>query len=159
MAPEPGLVLDRQDKAILRVLQRHNKTPQRAIGEEVNLSAVAVQRRIAAMEAKGVIARNVAIIDPNAVAATITAIVEVQLFDERAKTVDLAKAIFRDVLEVQQCYYVTGGVSFMLIIVAPDMRGYESLARRLFAENELVKSYRTLVALDRVKVGAAVVIS
>jgi len=78
--------------------------------------------------------------------------------DERASTVDKAKAIFRDAPEVQQCYYVTGGVSFVLIIVAPDMRSYEGMTRRLFAENDLVKSYRTLVALNRVKTDTAIVI-
>lgn len=161
MSQEPStsdVVLDRQDRAILRIVQRNNKTPQRAIAEEVNLSTAAVQRRIAAMEAAGVIARNVAIVNPDAVSATITAIVEVTLMDERAPTVDKAKAHFRDAPEVQQCYYVTGGVSFVLIIVAPDMRGYERLTRLLFAENELVKSYRTLVALNRVKADTAIVI-
>lgn len=157
-APNPGFVLDRHDRAILRVVQRDNKTPQRTIAEEVNLSAAAVQRRIAAMESAGVIARNVAVVDPNAVAATITAIVEVHLQDERAPTVDSAKALFRETPEVQQCFYVTGGVSFVLIIVAPDMRSYEGLTRRLFAENELIERFRTLVALDRVKTGTAIVI-
>jgi DNA-binding Lrp family transcriptional regulator len=151
-------VLDRQDRAILQILQRDNKTPQRTIAEKVNLSAAAVQRRIAAMEAAGVITRNVAIVDADAVSATITAIVEVHLNDERASTVDRAKALFRDSPDVQQCFYVTGGISFVLIIVAPDMRAYEGLTRRLFAENELVKSYRTLVALDRVKTDTAIVI-
>lgn len=150
--------LDRQDRAILRILQQDNKTPQRVIAEAVNLSPAAVQRRIAAMEAAGVIVRNVAIADPEALAITITAIVEVQLIDERAPTVDQAKAIFKSTPEVQQCFYVTGGISFVLIIVSPSMRTYEGLTRRLFAENELVKSYRTLVALDRVKSDTAIVI-
>ncbi len=150
--------LDRQDREILRILQRDNKTPQRVIAEEVHLSAAAVQRRIAAMEAAGVIMKNVAIVDPEAVSATITSIVEVQLVDERASTVDRAKALFRDTPEVQQCFYVTGGVSCVLIIVAPNMRSYEGLTRRLFAQNEAVKSFRSLVALDRVKTDTSIVI-
>ncbi|MGC4030053.1 MAG: Lrp/AsnC family transcriptional regulator [Steroidobacteraceae bacterium] len=154
----PGTALDRQDRAILRIVQRDNKRPQRVIAEEVSLSAAAVQRRIAAMEQAGVIAANVAIVDPEAVSATITAIVEVRLKDERAATVDRAKALFRETPEVQQCYYVTGGVSFVLIIVTPDMRSYEGLTRRLFAENQLVENFRTLVALDRVKSGTAIVV-
>ena len=112
--PAPDAALDRLDRAILRILQRDNKTPQRVIADQVNLSAAAVQRRIAAMEAAGIIAAQVAIVDPAAVAATITAIVEVHLIDERAASVDRAKALFRDTPEVQQCYYVTGGVSFVI---------------------------------------------
>lgn len=154
----PRRALDSFDRAILRIVQRDSKLPQRAIAEMVNLSAAAVQRRIAAMEAAGIIARNVAIVDPDAVAMTITAIVEITLKDERAATVDAVKALFRATPEVQQCYYVTGGISFFLIIVAPDMRAYERLTRRLFAENDAVASYRTLVALNRVKTDTAIVI-
>jgi DNA-binding Lrp family transcriptional regulator len=117
------------------------------------LSAAAVQRRIAAMEEVGVIAAHVAQIDPDALALPITAIVEVHLRDERAATVDAAKALFRAAPEVQQCYYVTGGISFVLIIISQDMRAYEALTRRLFSESDLVERFRTLVALDRVKAG------
>ncbi len=48
------------------------------------------------MEDAGIIARNVAVVDPNALGMAITAIVEVHLRDERAATVDAAKALFRD---------------------------------------------------------------
>jgi len=71
--------LDAFDRAILRIVQRDNKTPQRTIAEAVNLSAAAVQRRIAAMEDAGVIVRNVAIVDTAAVGMAITSIVEVHL--------------------------------------------------------------------------------
>ena len=153
-------MLDGFDRAILRILQRDNKTPQRTIAEAVNLSAAAVQRRIVAMEQQGVIAQNVAIVDPEAsvLSLSITAIVELHLRDERAMTVDAAKVILRETPEVQQCYYVTGGTSFIVIIVAPDMRAYEALTRKLFATNELVDRYRTLIALDRVKTGSEIVI-
>lgn len=150
--------LDRFDRAILRILQRDNKTPQRRIGEAVNLSAAAVQRRIAAMEEAGVIARNVAIVDTQAVAMTITSIVEVQMINEHQQTAAAARALFQATPEVQQCYYVTGGISFVLVIVAPDMPAYEALTRRLFNENEAVASFRSLIALDRVKTGSEIVI-
>ncbi|MDF7776153.1 Lrp/AsnC family transcriptional regulator [Sphingomonas sp. AOB5] len=150
--------LDGFDRAILPIVQRDNKTPQRSIGEAVNLSAAAVQRRIAAMEADGVIERNVAIVDARAVAMTITAIVEVTLIDERLPTVDSAKSLFHAAPEVQQCYYVTGGISFVLVIVAPDMVEYEAITRRLFQQNDCVASFRSLIALDRLKTGAEIVI-
>jgi DNA-binding Lrp family transcriptional regulator len=151
--------LDAFDRAILRIVQQDNKTPQRAIAEAVNLSPAAVQRRIAAMETAGVIARNVAVVEPDALSLAITALVEVELRDERAGTVDAAKALFRGTPEVQQCYYVTGGVSFVLVIISRDMRSYEALTRSLFAENDLVARYRTLIALDRVKADTALVVS
>lgn len=150
--------MDSFDRAILRILQRDNKTPQRRIGEAVNLSAAAVQRRIAAMEDAGIIARNAAIVDTQAAGMTITSIVEVQMINEHQQTAAAARALFRATPEVQQCYYVTGGISFVLVIVAPDMPAYEALTRRLFNENEAVASFRSLIALDRVKTGSEIVI-
>ncbi|MFV3130250.1 Lrp/AsnC family transcriptional regulator [Niveispirillum sp. KHB5.9] len=154
----PLRILDGFDRAILRIIQRDNKTPQREIAEAVNLSAAAVQRRVAGMEKAGIIRQNAAIVDTSAVHMAITAIVEVQLTDERAATVDKAKALFREAPEVQQCYYVTGGISFVLVILSPDMASYEAITRRLFAENDAVVSFRSLIALDRVKEGAEVMI-
>lgn len=157
-ADNPARKIDRFDRAILRILQKDNKTPQRKIAETVNLSAAAVQRRIAAMEDAGVILRNVALVDPYAIPLTITSIVEVRLHDERSATVDAAKALFRETPEVQQCYYVTGGISFVLVIVTSDVRAYEALTRRLFAENDFIESYRSLIALDRVKADTSIII-
>lgn len=156
--PAPPRRLDAFDRAILRLVQRDNRMPQRAIATAVNLSAAAVQRRIAALEAAGVIARNAAILEPAALGLTITAMVEVQLRDEREETVAAAKALFRDAPEVQQCYYVTGGISFVLVIVAADMPAYEAITQRLFARSGVVASFRSLLALDRVKFGAEVVV-
>lgn len=150
--------LDSFDRQILRILQRDNKTPQRTIGEAVNLSAAAVQRRIAAMEQAGVIRANVALVDPDALGLSITAVVEVFLRDERTASIDRAKALFRETPEVQQCYYTTGGTSFVLVIVTADMRSYEVLTRQLFSDHDWVASFRTLVALDRVKSDTAVTV-
>jgi DNA-binding Lrp family transcriptional regulator len=150
--------LDAFDRAILRLVQTDNRMPQRAIAAAVNLSTAAVQRRIAAMEKAGVIARNAAIVDPDAVGLGITAIIEVHLTDERSATVDRAKALFRADPQVQQCYYVTGGTSFVLMIISPDMRSYEATTRRLFSDNDCVASFRSLLALDRVKAGMELVI-
>lgn len=150
--------LDKFDRAILRILQKDNRTPQRSIAEAVNLSAAAVQRRIAAMEDSGIIQKNVAILDTRALQMAITSIVEVELIDERRETVDKAKALFSAAPEVQQCYYVTGGISFMLVIVAPDMIFYEATTRRLFADNDAVRSFRSLIALDRVKTGTEIIV-
>ncbi|MEE4453188.1 Lrp/AsnC family transcriptional regulator [Novosphingobium resinovorum] len=156
--PRKSAPIDDFDRAILRILQRDARTPQRTIGEAVNLSAAAVQRRIAAMEQAGVIAGNVALVDPAALGLTVTAVVEVFLRDERTASIDRAKALFRETAEVQQCYYTTGGTSFVLVIVTGDMRSYEELTRRLFSDHEWVASFRTLVALDRVKSGMEVVV-
>jgi DNA-binding Lrp family transcriptional regulator len=148
--------LDRFDLAILDILQRDNTTPQRKIGEAVNLSAPAVQRRIKRLQETGVIQANVAVIAPDAVGQAITIFVEVEMESERADLIDAAKRQFVAAPEVQQCYYVTGETDFMLVIVVPTMGAYEALTRRLFFGNNNVKRFRTFVAMDRVKVSLGV---
>jgi DNA-binding Lrp family transcriptional regulator len=148
--------LDDFDRKILAILQRDNMTPQRTIGEAVNLSAPAVQRRIKRMTEAGVIGANVAVVDPELVGQAITIFVEVEVFSETADQIEAAKRQFAATPEIQQCYYVTGEADFILVIVVPSMADYEALTRRLFFGNNNVKRFRTFVAMDRVKVGLSV---
>jgi DNA-binding Lrp family transcriptional regulator len=148
-ASEP---LDKFDRAILDLVQRDNTTPLRLMAEQVNLSTAAVQRRIKRMEERGVITGNVAIVDPTAVGRPITIIVEVMAERTSIEALGAMKAHFA-VPEVQQCYYVTGEVDFVLVLTVASMQEYQALARRLFAENANVTWFKTIVALDRVKVG------
>jgi len=143
--------LDRFDLRILEILQNDNKTSQRAIGDQVNLSAPAVQRRIKSMEEAGVITGNVAVVDPTSVGQSITIVVEVNVESERIDLLDAAKESFAAAPEVQQCYYVTGESDFILIVTVATMSHYESLTRRIFFENGNIKRFRTLVVMDRVK--------
>lgn len=143
--------LDAFDLAILRLLQQDCTRPQREIGEAVNLSTASVQRRIKRMEKDGVISRQSAEIDPKAVGLALTIVVEVELQVETAGRIDEIKQSFQAAPEIQQCYYVTGEVDFILIVIVRDMSDYEDLTQRLFFSNENVRRFRTLVAMDRTK--------
>jgi len=57
---------------------------------------------------------------------------------------------------VQQCYYVTGEWDFVLIFLVRSMDQYVELTRELFFESGNVKSFNTLVAMNRVKTGSTV---
>lgn len=148
--------LDRSDRAILDILQRDNKMPQRKIAETISLSAPAVQRRIKKMEESGVIQANIAVIDPAKIGQSITLFVEVEMESERMDLYESAKRSFSKAPEVQQCYYVTGEADFILVVTVKSMSDYETLTRRLFFENNNVKHFRTFVAMDRVKVGMSI---
>lgn len=143
--------LDAFDRAILRILQEDNRTPQRQIGAAVNLSAPAVQRRIRRMEAEGVITANVARVNGAAVGLPLTLFVEVELVSETAAEIDAAKARFRAAPEVRQCHYVTGEADFVLLVTVASMQAYEELTRRLFFEGGNVRKFRSFVAMDEVK--------
>lgn len=148
--------LDRFDRAILKVLQRDNTTPQRVIAEAVHLSAPAVQRRIRRREERGVIRANVALLDPDAVGLPLTILVEVRM----ASDCKVGAAAFRQRVEnepaVQQCYDITGEADYMLIVCVASMQAYEALTDRLFGGDDNIQRFRTSVVLKRIKVGMAV---
>ncbi len=158
MAASHKFSLDRFDLAILDIVQTDNRTPLKTIAERVNLSTAAVQRRIRRLEDEGVITRNIAVVDPNAVGQPITIIVEVTTERTHIEELDAMRALLKTP-EVQQCYYVTGEADFVLVVNVETMEAYEALARKLFYENRNVKMFRSMVVLDKVKVGLGVDLS
>jgi DNA-binding Lrp family transcriptional regulator len=148
--------LDQFDLAILEILQQNNGTSLQEIGEQVNLSGPAVQRRIKRLEKEKVIRSNVAILDAEKLSVPITILVSVDLESERHDLVDEAKAIFKKNKEVQQCYYVAGEADFILIVMVATMSDYNALTQKLFFDNKNVKRFRTFVTMDPVKVGLTI---
>ena len=152
---QPG-ELDQFDLAILAIVQKDNTTPLRVIGESVNLSAPAVQRRIKRLEQEGVIEANVSILNPEHLGSPTTILVAVEMESERLDLLDEAKASFKSAKEVQQCYYVTGEADFILIVTVATMSDYQALTRRLFFGNPNIKRFRTFVTMEPVKVSLEV---
>ncbi|WP_120968781.1 Lrp/AsnC family transcriptional regulator [Comamonas sp. lk] len=149
----PASDLDSFDRAILAELQRDNLTPQRLIAERINLSAPAVQRRIKRLQETGVISANVAVLEPGKLGLSITAVITVQLVNDRP---DLSRP-FRQRLQqeaaVQQSWYVTGETDYVLVVSATDMEDYQAICARLFEGDENIRRFSTSIALERVKTG------
>lgn len=150
--------LDKFDRAILNVVQTDAGTPLREIAERVNLSTAAVQRRLQRLADTGVVTAKVAVVNPAMVQKPITVLVEVQI--EKADNVRLKalKAKFSGP-EIQQCYYVTGQADFVLLLTVETMEEFQQIAQRLFYDDADVKWFRTIVVMDRVKVGLTVPIT
>lgn len=146
------LSLDHFDYAILRILQQDNKISHRQISEQIGLSQASVQRRIVRMEQESIIEKNCAVLNPKRFGEKVTSIIEVRLSEDRSIVMDRAKQYFAAVEEIQQCYFVNGGVSFIIIMISNNLSHFETLVRKHFADNQDVKTYRTLIVLDRVKV-------
>lgn len=145
--------LDRFDLSILNLLQLNNRLSHSAIAEKVGLSTPSVQRRISRLEEKGVIKANIAIVDSAKVGNPIMAVIESRLVEDRSIVMDRAKRYFRNVDEIQQCYFVNGGVSFIIIMISRDLQHFDQLVRQHFADNQDILTYRTLIVLDPVKTG------
>lgn len=153
-----ALQLDAYDRKLLQLLQTNNRLSQRELADAVNLSPSAVNRRIAALEADGVIMANTSVVDPSRVGKPITVLVQVKLESERLDLLDEVKKRFVDCPQVQQVYYVTGDFDFLLMLVVADMTEYERLTRELFFVSGNVKSFQTHVAMQRAKVSLHVAI-
>jgi len=148
--------LDSFDIRLLSLLQSNAKMSQRKLAEAVNLSPSAVNRRIATLEAEGVITSTGSIVDPSAVGRPITILVEVKLENERLDLLDEVRKRFADSPQVQQAYYVTGDFDFLLIVIVKDMTEYERLTRELFFVSGNIKQFKTYVAMQRLKVSMQV---
>lgn len=151
--------LDSFDCKILNLIQSNNLLPCRRISELVSLSLPAVARRLQRLRKEGVIASDISVLNQESVGAPLTIIVHVSVQSEAVDQLDVMRERFMRCPQVQQCYYVTGEVDFVLIIIARDMAEYEVLTRSLFFESGNVKHFRTFVAMQRVKVSLRVPIS
>ena len=148
--------LDHFDCVLLASIQRNARTSQSELGELANLSTAAVNRRLKRLSEAGVIERYTACINPRAAGYNLTIIVEVKVESERADLLDDMQRSFRACAQIQQCYYVAGECDFVLIFLVRDMEEYVALTRKLFHDNNNVKAFKTLVAMDRVKTGMEV---
>ncbi|MEX3693285.1 Lrp/AsnC family transcriptional regulator [Paraburkholderia sp. BR14263] len=144
--------LDAFDLRILAIVQRNNQMPHREIGHEVNLSVPSVARRLQKLRSAGVIAADRSLLNPDTLGSRVTIITHVSAESEAIELLDAMKARFDACEQVQQCYYVTGDVDFILIFCARDMAEYTALTRALFFAEGNVRSFRTFVAMERVKI-------
>ena len=151
----PKLELDDLDRKILDRYQHDTRIPAERIGKAVGLSAAAVQRRIKRMRGDGVIAAEVAMVEPERVGYGLTCLVGVRLIHESTAESRSFKVRMLRHRRVQQCYSVTGDVDFMLVVLSRDVRDYEAFAQATLNGDDNVRSFTTFVVLDRVKVTSA----
>lgn len=143
--------LDEFDVKILRMVQTDNFLSQRVIAEKVGLSPPAVARRLQYLRETKVIRSDIAVLDETAVGRPLTIIVHVATENERLDLLDAMKERFQRCPQVQQCYYVTGEMDFILILNVKDMAEYNEVTRSVFFEGGNVRSFQTCVSMENVK--------
>lgn len=147
--------IDERDLALLDALQNDAAQPLHALAAHCGVSAPTVLRRVRRLEAAGLIERRIAILQPERLAAVLgeglNAIVEIGL--ERQGDEYLRAFEARAVAEpaVQQCYRVSAGPDFVLVVAARDMSDYHALAQRLFTEQGNVRQIKAYFSIRRSK--------
>ena len=145
--------MDDFDRRLLELLQENNRITAERLGNIVNLSTSAVQRRLKKLRENKIIEADISIVSPLAAGLGITCVVDVTLHLGNSRVIDSFKTLMSDCPNVMQCYYVTGAFDFVVIVNANDMRQYEEFSKIYLMDNPDVKQFYSHVVIDKVKVG------
>ncbi len=150
-----GDALDEVDLRLLNLLQADASRSNQALAEAARVSPATALRRVRRLVESGVIERQVAIVQPARVGG-LTALVELSLDQQGAE--HLARFEARAVADaaVQQCYRVSPGPDFVLVLWLADMPAYHALVQRLFTQDANVRNVKTFFATHRAKFEPAV---
>jgi Lrp/AsnC family leucine-responsive transcriptional regulator len=150
------LELDDLDRRILQALQMDASQTNQQLAATVHASPPTCLRRVRRLVEEGVIARQVALLDPERLSAALTAIVEITLDRQGDEEQQLFEEIVALEPAVQQCYRVSPGPDFVLVVLVADMPAYHALAHRLFASQKNVRNVRSYFSIRRSKFETAV---
>lgn len=148
--------LDEIDRRLLALVQDDADRPLHVLGELVGLSPSAVQRRLVRYRSAGLLVRQVAVLDPRQVGSSMVSIVLVALERESAALHDAFKQRMIAEPRVQQCYNIAGQWDYVAIHVTAGLAESRALSERLFLDDDNVRRYETLPALEPVKLGLTV---
>ncbi|USU04179.1 Lrp/AsnC family transcriptional regulator [Sphingomonadaceae bacterium OTU29LAMAA1] len=146
-----AIALDAFDRKLLEHLQFDARTPIPILAEEIGLSAPACYRRIRRLRETGAINREVAVVHPRTLGWPVSMLVLVTMERENARTVDEMMRMLKNIPEVIEAWNVTGDHDFVVRMLARDMESYDELVRELFAADDRVRSFKTLVVIRQVK--------
>ena len=147
--------MDATDLKLLDLLQTDASLSNQDLAEQVHISPPTCLRRIKRLRDAGLIEREIAVLSADRLAAVLghglTALVEISLDrqGEEALTAFEARVVQDDA--VQQCYRVSPGPDFMLLVHVADMPGYQALAQRLFTSDANVRNVKAFFSIKRAK--------
>jgi Lrp/AsnC family transcriptional regulator, leucine-responsive regulatory protein len=137
--------VDAIDLSLVDLLRGNARLSYAELARQVGLSAPAVHERVGKLESGGVIRAYRAEVEPEAVGLGVTALIGI-VEDSGGDTDDVLEA-FRQMPEIESCYFMAGVESYQLTARVPSIAELEQLIVRL---NRIpgVASTRTAVALS-----------
>ena len=151
--------LDEIDLQLLNALQHDASLSNVALAERVHVSPPTCLRRIKRLTEDGWIERQVAILSRDRLGHGLQAIVEVTLDRQGTEHLDAfeARALADDA--VQQCWRVSPGPDFVLVIQATDMPAWLAMTQRLFTQDANVRNVKAFFATKRAKFGTQITLA
>ena len=152
---ENSINLDDTDLQLLQQLQLDSSLSNQALARHLELSAPTCLRRVKRLQELGLIEKQVAILSSEHIARLtghgLQAIVEVSL--DRQDSSSLLQFEHKAVAEpgVQQCWRVSPGPDFILVIATIDMPAYLALSQKLFTQDANVRNVKAFFSIKRAK--------
>lgn len=145
------MTLDATDLRLLELLQTDASLSNQELAERAHTSPATALRRVRRLVDEGVIERRVALLNPAAFGAGLTALVEITLDRQGAEHLDAFES--RAVAEpaVQQVWRVAPGPDFVLVLHVHDMPAYQALVQRLFTQDANVRNVKAYFSVKRAK--------
>jgi Lrp/AsnC family leucine-responsive transcriptional regulator len=144
-------MIDEIDRRILNALQVDASQTNAELAAAVHVSPPTCLRRVKQLREAGVIQRQVAIVAPEKVGPSLTALVEISLDIQAAERMAEFEALVAGEAAVLQCYRVAPGPDFVLVVQVADMPAYHALAHRLFASHANVRNVKAYFSTFRSK--------
>ncbi len=151
--------LDRIDKNILVELQKNGRISNVELSKLVGLSPTPCLERVKRLEKQGVIEGYKAVVNAEAVGASLLVFVEITLektaqdvFSEFSKSV----SSFSEILE---CHLVSGSFDYLLKTRVKNMASYRKLLGDTLLRLPSVSASRTYVVMEEVKSNTALPIN
>ena len=143
--------LDATDLRLLDVLQQDASLSNQDLAARVHVSPATCLRRVKRLVECGVIERRVALLSPDKLGPSLSALIEITL--DRQGAEHLAAFEARVIAEpaVQQCWRVSPGPDFVLVVQVADMPAYLALTQTLFTQDANVRNVKAFFSVYRAK--------
>ena len=147
--------IDATDIQLLELLQSDASLSNQTLAERVHVSPPTCLRRVKRLRDAGLIECEIAVLSPDKLAEVLgyglTAVVEISLDRQGAEFLDAFEARLVEDDAVQQCYRVSPGPDFVVLVHVSDMPGYLALAQRLFTQDANVRNVKAFFSVKRAK--------
>lgn len=138
---------DALDRKILNYLQNEGRVTNQELADAIGLSTSPCLRRVRRLEAGGVIARYVALVDPETIGLSVTAFVRVRLDQQDDRHLADFEAAVADFPEVMECYLMTGEADYQLRVLVGSLGQFEDFLRHRLTRVKGVANVTTSFAL------------
>lgn len=142
--------MDLIDRKIIALLQDDATLPIAEIAERVGLSQTPCWKRIQKLEAEGVIARRVAVVDPDKIGLGVAVFVAIETGDHSDAWLANFAQVVSAMPEVMEFYRMAGDVDYMLRVVVGSIQEYDAFYKRLISTVPL-KNVTSRFAMERIK--------